>query len=217
MAVDLSTLPGLSSSLTGGSTKPGAEMQAASDRFLKLLVAQMQNQDPLNPMDNAQVTSQMAQINTVAGIEKLNSTVHGLNGQFMQMQSLQAANLLGREVWLEGNALRIEGGVGEAAFQIASPADRVRVEILSPAGQVVDTLELGAQSAGRQQFSWRKEGVADDAKYSFRVTALKGAAPVSATALMLDRVESVGISGDQLTLALQRSGDVPYTKVLALH
>ena len=47
----------------------------SEDRFLKLLVAQMQNQDPLNPMDNAQVTSQMAQINTVSGIDKLNT--HG--------------------------------------------------------------------------------------------------------------------------------------------
>ena len=59
-----------------------------SDRFLKLLVAQMRNQDPLNPMDNAQVTSQMAQINTVTGIDKLNSTVQGLSTQFMQLQAL---------------------------------------------------------------------------------------------------------------------------------
>ena len=63
----------------------------AADRFLKLLVAQMQNQDPLNPMDNAQVTSQMAQINTVTGIEKLNTTVSGLNGQLVQLQALQGA------------------------------------------------------------------------------------------------------------------------------
>ena len=50
-----------------------ADATITSDRFLKLLVAQMQNQDPLNPMDNAQVTSQMAQINTVTGIDKLNT------------------------------------------------------------------------------------------------------------------------------------------------
>ncbi len=58
----------------------------------------MQNQDPMNPMDNAQVTSQMAQINTVTGIEKLNTTVAGLNGQFVQMQALQGASLVGRDV-----------------------------------------------------------------------------------------------------------------------
>ena len=61
-----------------------ADATITSERFLKLLVAQMQNQDPLSPMDNAQVTSQMAQINTVSGIEKLNTTVEGLNNQFVQ-------------------------------------------------------------------------------------------------------------------------------------
>ena len=62
-----------------------ANEAGSADRFLKMLVTQLQNQDPLNPMDNAQITSQMAQINTVSGIEKLNTTVQGLNGQFMQM------------------------------------------------------------------------------------------------------------------------------------
>ena len=62
-----------------------SDASVTSDRFLKLLVAQMQNQDPLNPMDNAQVTSQMAQINTVTGIDKLNATVQGLSSQFMQL------------------------------------------------------------------------------------------------------------------------------------
>src|SRR5215216_2577416 len=74
-----------------------------SDRFLKLLVAQMRNQDPLNPMDNAQVTSQMAQINTVTGIDKLNATVQGLSGQFMQLQALQGASLVGHDVIVAGS------------------------------------------------------------------------------------------------------------------
>ncbi|HEY4958521.1 MAG TPA: flagellar hook capping FlgD N-terminal domain-containing protein, partial [Caldimonas sp.] len=60
-----------------------ADTTITADRFLKLLVAQMQNQDPLSPMDNAQVTSQMAQINTVTGIDQLNTTVQGLSSQFL--------------------------------------------------------------------------------------------------------------------------------------
>ena len=58
---------------SGGNAAATANETAAADRFLKLLVTQMQNQDPLNPMDNAQITSQMAQISTVSGIEKLNT------------------------------------------------------------------------------------------------------------------------------------------------
>ncbi|MBL8341060.1 MAG: flagellar hook assembly protein FlgD, partial [Rubrivivax sp.] len=67
-------------SRTGNGTAPTTSNGAGSaERFLKLLVTQMQNQDPLNPLDNAQITSQMAQINTVSGVEKLNDTVAGLN------------------------------------------------------------------------------------------------------------------------------------------
>src|SRR5512147_131653 len=88
----------------------GVDAAGGADRFLKLLVAQMQNQDPLNPMDNAQVTSQMAQINTVTGIEKLNTTVQGLNSQFVQMQALQGASLVGRDVIVPGNLVDIDEG-----------------------------------------------------------------------------------------------------------
>ena len=219
MAIDFTTLPGATSSISSNSAASAAKTQAdASDRFLKLLVTQMQNQDPLNPMDNAQVTSQMAQINPVNGIEKLTTTVSGLNGQFVQMQSLQAATLVGHDVWLEGNALQVTAGQGEGAFNLASAADTVKVEVLNGAGKVVDTLDLGAQSAGRQEFTYAKDGLGEDgAQYTFRVTAKSGATPVSSTALMLDHVDSVGIDGDTLTLALARGGDTPYAKVLAIH
>ena len=67
------------------------------DSFLDLMIAELQNQDPLNPLDNAQVTSQMAQINTVSGIEKLNGTVQGLNRHFVQRLNPrhQAASVAG--------------------------------------------------------------------------------------------------------------------------
>src|SRR3990167_8514165 len=70
----------------------------AQDRFLKLLVAQLKNQDPLNPMDNAQITTQMAQISTVSGIDKLNSTLQSMAAAFNAGQSLQATAMIGHGV-----------------------------------------------------------------------------------------------------------------------
>src|SRR5215475_14521518 len=106
---------------TDTSTLSGTDAAGGADRFLKLLVAQMQNQDPLNPMDNAQVTSQMAQINTVTGIDKLNTTVQGLNGQFVQMQALQGASLMGKGVLVAGNKMTMseDGKTGQAAFDLS--------------------------------------------------------------------------------------------------
>ena len=98
-----------------------ADATITSDRFLKLLVAQMKNQDPLNPMDNAQVTSQMAQINTVTGIDKLNSTVQGLSTQFVQLQAMQGASLVGRDVIVAGNKLSVhyQGACGTCPSSIS--------------------------------------------------------------------------------------------------
>lgn len=197
-------------------TPPAAATTAAaetSDRFLKLLVAQMKNQDPLSPMDNAQVTSQMAQINTVSGIQTLNASVQALSGQFVQMRTLQGASLVGHDVVVQGNALSISDGQGEGGFELASAASSVKVDVLSPSGQVVDSIDLGAQSSGMHSFSWPAGTASDSSGLSFRVTARSGATTLAATPLMRDRVDAVAASGDSLTLELQKSGSVPYSTV----
>ena len=186
---------------------------ASADRFLKLLVAQMQNQDPLSPMDNAQVTSQMAQINTVSGIEKLNATVQGLSNQFVQMQALQGASLVGHDVIVPGKLLAFSDGFGQGGFELAGPADSVKVEILAANGQVADTIDLGAQSGGLHSFAW-PSGTADETSgLSFRVAAKSGATAVGVTPLMRDRVVAVSMGGDSLMLELGRSGSVAYANV----
>ncbi|MDE2148199.1 MAG: flagellar hook assembly protein FlgD, partial [Burkholderiales bacterium] len=130
------------------SAAAGSTAAGSASAFLKLLVTQMQNQDPLNPMDNAQITSQIAQINTVSGIQQLNTTVSGLTGQFVQMQALQGASLERHAITITGSRLDIAGGTGVGGFDLAGTADSVKVQVLSPAGQVVDTLDLGAQGSG---------------------------------------------------------------------
>jgi flagellar basal-body rod modification protein FlgD len=188
---------------------------SSSDRFLKLLVAQMKNQDPLNPMDNAQVTSQMAQINTVTGIEKLNQTVQELSGQFVQLQAMQGASLVGRDVIVPGNRLDIGEGVGQGGFELESAADRVKVEILSGAGKVVDTIDLGAQSSGLHGFDW-PVGTHTDGQ-TFRVVATSGSVSKSVTALMRDHVDAISTSGTGFRLELAHTGSTAYGAVRAFN
>ncbi len=211
------TIDPLAGSTGSTGTAPGATAKkseaGSEDRFLKLLVAQMQNQDPLNPLDNAQVTSQMAQINTVNGVEKLNRTVEGLNTQFIQMQSLQGAALVGRDVVVPGNRVAIAGDVGRGGFETDVDARAVSVEVLATDGSVVGTVDLGAQKAGRHNFEWPAKGADPEAGLRFRVVATNGEAAVPATALMHDKVQAVNTGGDTLTLELLRSGNVPYSSV----
>lgn len=187
--------------------------QDTQDRFLKLLVAQMQNQDPMNPMDNAQVTSQMAQIQTVSGIGTLDNTVKSLSSQFGQMQMLQSVSLVGREVGVAGNRLNMSSGAGEGSYELSSAADAVKLEVLSPAGTVIDTVQLGAQGAGRQDFSWPTTAYGVDSELKFRITATKGAAPVTSTSFTRDTVESVTSSSGTLKLQLKNLGLVDYASI----
>jgi flagellar basal-body rod modification protein FlgD len=213
---------GAVSGSTSGLAAPSAAPPRAdetAERFLTLLVAQIRNQDPLNPLDNHQVTTQMAQINTVNGIEKLNRTVAALGTQFASLQVMQGASLVGRDVTVPGDRLSIdEHGAGSGAFELASPADRVKVEVLNAAGHVVDTLHLGAMGSGRQGFDWTAPaGMAAGSELRFKVTATSGTRAVTSTTLARDRVEAVAADGDTLTLELSRGGKVSWTDVRAFN
>ena len=205
------------SSAASASAASATTAKEASERFLKLLVTQLQNQDPMNPVDNAQMTSQMAQISTVSGIEKLNNTVEGLTSQFVQMQAMQGASLVGKEVILKGDKLSVSGGVAGGVYQVDAAAKSVKAEILSPAGQVVDTLSLGAQAAGRHDFVWPGgSAVSEAAGYRFRITAASGNTPVGSSTLMRDKVQAVNTNGAALTLELVHNGPVPYAAIAAV-
>lgn len=240
----LSAIPSLTDSVSasGGKSSIATSNEESGDRFLKLLVTQLKNQDPMNPMDNAQLTSQMAQINTVAGIEKLNTSIGGmsdklsaqlsnldfkggleqmqtalqkLSGQSLQSQTLQGAGMVGRQVWTTGNALNVEAGKGHGALELAGPADAVSVDILSPAGHVVGQLDLGAQASGRTAFQWSLPEGLDPSGLRFRVNARMGAEPVKSTTQSADRVGAVLAGPDGLTLQLVRGGTTPLNNVKA--
>lgn len=210
-------------SLSGGSNAAKAvsdgatTAKEASERFLKLLVTQLQNQDPMNPVDNAQMTSQMAQISTVSGIEKLNTTVEKLNGQFVQMQAVQGAGLVGKDVLIQGDRMSVVDGMPQATFEIASPASRVKVEVLSPAGRLVDTINLATTAAGRHEVPWAAgKELPDAASYRFRITAATGSTLIDAVSLTRDKVDAVNTGGTSLTVELERGGRVPYNQITAL-
>lgn len=171
------------------STSNSSAMSATSDRFLTLLTTQLKNQDPLNPTDNAQLTSQLAQINTVEGIEKLNTALTQLLSAYSDSQSMQSASLIGKTVLVPGNELvatKSGGWVGGAL--LSGDADNVKLEIRDEKGNLVQTKNLGAKEAGSFVFSWDgkdSDGKAVDANgtYTFKVTATQGDHTVNATAL----------------------------------
>ncbi|MFL6707280.1 MAG: flagellar hook assembly protein FlgD [Massilia sp.] len=198
-------------------------VEADTNKFMTLLVTQLKNQDPMNPLDNAQITSQLAQLSTVTGVNKLNTTLESLKSSYQSSEALQASNMIGHAVLVEGNYLNLTKGQSVMGVDLATAADSVKLIITDPStGLDVDTLDLGSKPAGTLPLVW--DGVVDpnnldangkpvtmkDGKYLIRVEARnKGELLKDAKALSLDSVASVTANAaDGIKLNLPTKGIV---------
>lgn len=207
------------SKIGGASTK--AETSTASElegRFLTLLMSQIKNQDPLNPLDNAQVTSQLAQLNTVTGIEKLNETLSQLLDGYGETQGMQAAQVIGKNVMVAGNTLPLAGGSATfGGISLDGNADQVTVTIRDKAGRVVQTQELGENPAGTFYFSWdgadAEGAVQADGNYTFSVSASASGEKVGATPSQIGMVSAVVRDKSGFLLDLGEMGQFAFKDV----
>jgi len=193
------------------------------DDFFKLMITQLKNQDPMQPMENGEFLSQIAQFGTVSGIDKLNKTFEALSANLTSGQAIQAGNLIGREVLVPGGVAPLTPGnaVRGVATLDASAADLV-LHIYNGAGALVRDLHLGGHKAGDVQFSW--DGMttagtyAPAGTYLIQAEALSGEKAHAIDTQVYARVDSVNL-GDQggLTLDLAGLGTVPFSAVREIH
>ena len=200
--------------LAPSAVQSGAEMQ---DRFLKLLVAQLNNQDPMNPMDNAQMTSQMAQINTVTGIQKMQQSIDLMTSQMQASQSLSGLQMINREVLVNGDRLSAEvSGMSRGAFELGSSAELVELRVFNAAGQQIGNKDLGSFNAGRQDFSLNTSDFPQGTHFKIKASQL--GQPVQATTLTYDKVVSAANSlTTGLLFKLQNTGDVTYSQITSVY
>lgn len=199
--------------------KPKAQKTTAEesqDRFLKLLVAQLNNQDPMNPMDNAQTTTQMAQINTVSGIQNLNDTVKDMASQFNAMQMLQGATMVGRNVLVPSNNLSVQNGQALGAVDLSGNTDKVQIQIQTAGGFTLDTLDMGALSEGRHYFNWDASNHAGQQGLTFKVVSTSGGKEVAHTSYAMDSVTSVGLENNAMKVQLAGRNPVNYSDIKAI-
>jgi flagellar basal-body rod modification protein FlgD len=204
------------------STGPGevGNAQAADelqDRFMTLLITQIKNQDPLNPLDNAEVTSQLAQLNMVGGIERLNERIEAMAASFLSGQSLQAASLVGRNVLVEAGTLDNTGQGGRFGVEVARSVDAMSVSIVGPTGDIVERIDLGSQPAGLLALEW--DGLdsggqaAPAGSYRIEITATSGGDSVPVTALAARTVSAVTTGDGKVQLELSNAGTVSLGQV----
>ncbi|WP_291994527.1 flagellar hook assembly protein FlgD [Candidatus Accumulibacter sp. ACC003] len=200
-----------------GSNELVSTSEAVQNRFLKLLVTQLKNQDPLNPLDNAAVTTQISQINTVTGIERLNTTLESLLATYNDGQAVQAAALIGKNVLVGGSGLLLADGAASGGVSLAEPVDDVLLSILGAGGNVLQSQRLGARDAGSFAFTWDgKTAAGADAtpgSYGFAVEAVRGGEKVAAEALQIGTVSALVRNKGSFQLDLGGLGRVELSKV----
>ncbi len=201
-----------SGNAAAATTAAASQLSATQDRFLTLLVTQLKNQDPLNPMDNSQVTSQMAQLSTVSGINQLNATVQALSASMTASQSLQATSMIGHAVLVPGNEIAMAKGSSNAAVELSQAEDNVTVKISDAKGNVVRTLQLGAQKAGIADFQWDGKDengtTLADGAYTYTASAVQGSTKSTPTSLTYGLVNNVSLTSGVAQLNVGNLGDV---------
>jgi flagellar basal-body rod modification protein FlgD len=218
----LDTMNGASSSTSSTSSTSGTSATDLQNTFLQLLVAQLKNQDPTNPMDSSQMTSQLAQISTVQGISQLNTSLSSLSTQLAAGQQSQAALLIGSTVLAPGNSVAVASGkAGAFGVQLTSAVSDLQVVVKNSAGTIVNTIDLGKQSAGTIPVGWTPTDTAGntlpDGTYTITATGTINGQQATATTLTGATVESVVTqSSGTAGLVLSNGSTVGLTSVAAI-
>ena len=175
----------------------GTEKSLGKDAFLKMLLAQIQYQDPLEPMENTEFTAQLAQFSSLEQLSSLNKEFSSLSSSINSQKNILFSNLVGKEVEVAGNKVNVEGGnISPVSFELKDNARSVEITISKNNGPVVRKITLGTTEAGRHDITWDGKNFENqavpDGKYTFRVAALdKNHNSVNSTTIINGNVDGL--------------------------
>lgn len=191
------------------------------DDFLRMLIAQLEHQDPLDPQQATEMTAQLAQFSSLEQLLSMRQSLEEMTRVQTDAQNLSASVLIGREVLAESAHFELAGDGAPPAlsFDLAGSTTATTVEMLDARQRVIASFDLGPSAAGETALSWNGTDATGNPLpagiYSFRVNAVSGADPVSAMTLVRTRVTGVALSGDEPSLMLG-SVSVPLSTVRAV-
>lgn len=208
-----------SASNSAGATAMKQATGLNQDSFLQLLVAQLQNQDPLNPQDSSAFVAQLAQISQVEQSYNMNTNLQSLLAAQNGANSLSAISLIGKVVSAQGSQVALTSGTPSTLnFTLPSAATGVTVQIKDANGNVVRTLTQGATATGAGSIAW--DGKDDNnntlasGTYTFSVSGTDASGQaIQGTSMVQGQVSGVRLAGSALVLTVN-GVDVPLASVL---
>ena len=193
--------------------------QEMAQNFLKMLTVQLQNQDPMNPMDNAAMTTQLAQLNTMDGINRLNTSITSLLGQMQAANFMGLSSSVGKMALAAGNSAYYMGQPMSMAVKLDNAASSIKATILNAAGETVDTVDLGAASVGVTDFIWDGTDSVGQAvatgPYRVEIDAKDAQGqPVGVSTYVAAQVATVGMDGTDMQAGLSDGRKVKTSDIL---
>jgi flagellar basal-body rod modification protein FlgD len=217
--IDSNTLASLGLTSTDTTANNKSDRLGQTD-FLRLMITQLENQDPFKPMESGEFLGQLAQFGTVSGIEDLQRSFQQFSQTIYSGQTLQAAGLVDRQVMVPGNMSLMDPAHGQrGAVQVPVSASEVTVAVYNQAGQLVRRIPMGPQEAGMREFVWdgRDESGAVLAPgiYEFQAEARIGGRSEALATYLSGRVESVSVGNydGSLTLRVEGLGEFDFSSV----
>ena len=184
----MSTVTGVSSGTTNATT---TNKVLGQDDFLKMLVAQLQTQDPLNPLQGADFAAQLAQFSSLDQLTQINTQLSTLTSSLSSANNSQLVGLIGDAVVANGNSVTVSGATTQLAYNLSQNASQGTIKISDGQGNLVQTLTFGSQQAGSNTMNWNTSSV-KTGTYTFTVSAVdsKGS-PVTASTMTTGIVTGV--------------------------
>lgn len=195
-----------------GSTSQDKKELGQED-FLELLIAQIKNQDPLEPQSNGEFLSQLAQFSSADGIGKMQASLDNLTTSLQSNQALQASVLVGRKVFVQGDSAAFNGSEAiKVGMELPASANNMQAHVYSANGELVNTLPLGTHEPGFFDFSWdgkNKQGETMPAgQYSIKVQGLSEGESQSFGTMIAANVDSVSLGKGEVKLNVAGIGSV---------
>lgn len=216
----MSTVNGVSSALDQYQLKSETttSKELGKNEFLNLLVAQLNNQNPLEPQGNGEFIAQLAQFSQVEGIEKLNSSMGSLLSGYQSSQALQASSLVGRKVIVPTDKAVVDTSESfKASLVLPTSSSNVYVNVYDNAGAVVSRVNMGEQAAGNVSFIWDGKDASGNllppGTYKFEAQATYEGETEALYTMLPANVDSVVLGGSELMLNLAGLGSVPLSQV----
>lgn len=218
MTTSNSTINNVTTSQTSsqGSSTTSKTKSLGKDDFLKMLVAQLKNQDPLKPMDGTEFAAQLAQFSSLEQLTNMNTQLQNLGLYQTTASNTQAVNLLGKEVSVgKLNNFQVEGATADFSYNLPMGATQVTIRILDASGREVDRIEAGKQTAGLQNVTWNR-GNNGNGLYSYKVDAVDAnGKTVTAETMMTGKVTAVQYKDNAIYLTVNNQ-EIAFNDVVSV-